>query len=221
MRYPLFADLAGRRCLVVGAGAVATRKIRGLLDAGADVTIVAPDASLEVRQWAETGQVKWVARAFGPSDVQRVSLVFVAADDPEAARLAVTAAKSEGIWVNAAHDPTASDIHLPALERRGPVTVAVATEGAAPTLSAWLRDRLARALPGDDAALTRLARLCDALRTERRGVPRLAKMFREVLDAGLPEAVAREDWNAIRTLVDAVFGPGALDRARNAMREEP
>ena len=220
MRYPLFADLTERRCLVVGGGAVATRKIRGLLDAGAVVTVVAPETSIEVRKMAEKGQVEWIARAFEVSDVQRVSLVFVATNDPTVNQLAVVAAKNAAVWVNAADDPTASDFHLPALVRSGPVTVAVASEGSSPALSAWLRDRVADALPGDEQGLTRLARLCDALRTAHRGEAELAKKFRQLFDAGVLELLARQDWEATRTTVDAVFGPGAFTAVRPALMEE-
>ena len=151
--YPIALRLTGRPVLVVGGGAVAERKIGGLLAAGADVTIIAPVCCPAVAEWAERGAITLVARRYELGDADGYDLVFVAVDDLSASGMIQADARQIGAWVNAADDPAGSDFHLPAVARRGPLTVAVTTGGHSPTLARRLRDRLAAALTDEDVAL--------------------------------------------------------------------
>ena len=85
----MFLKLEGRRVLVVGAGSVAEGKIRGLLDAGALVQVVAPEAVWQIQKWAWEGAVDWKARKFAPSDLDPVSLVIAATSSNGASQEAV------------------------------------------------------------------------------------------------------------------------------------
>ncbi|MFI6266230.1 uroporphyrinogen-III C-methyltransferase [Micromonospora sp. NPDC051006] len=123
--YPLGLRLAGLRVVVVGGGTVATRRVPALLDAGADVLLVAPELTPALRAHVDAGRLRWVARRFAPEDLDGAWLVQVAVDDPTAAASVSAAAAERHIFCVRADDRTAATAWTPAVTRHGPVTVAV------------------------------------------------------------------------------------------------
>jgi uroporphyrin-III C-methyltransferase / precorrin-2 dehydrogenase / sirohydrochlorin ferrochelatase len=123
--YPLGLRLDGLPVLVVGGGAVATRRVPALLQAGARVVLVSPRLTPALRALADAGRLEWRARAFQPSDVDSVWLVQVAVDDREAAEAASAAARERRVFCVRADDRYAATAWTPAVTRHGPVTVAV------------------------------------------------------------------------------------------------
>jgi precorrin-2 dehydrogenase / sirohydrochlorin ferrochelatase len=136
--YPLFMDVAGRRCVVVGGGGVASRKARGLLGSGARVTVVAPEVAPEI----ETMGVKVERRPYAPGDLAGAALAFAATDRREVNAAVAREANEGGIPVNVADRPADGDFALPSVLRRGGLQVAVSTGGASPTLARKIRDAL-------------------------------------------------------------------------------
>lgn len=183
--FPLFVELAGRRCVVLGGGAVAERKVEALLAAGAAVTIVSPEITPALAARAATGAVTHVPRAYAPGDLAGAALAFVATDDDGVAAAASREGRARGVWVNAADDPRHCDVFLAATVRRGPVTVAVGTGGASPALARAVRERIERALP--DAYAT-LGEITASLRRELHASGRRARP--ETWQAALREALA-------------------------------
>jgi len=141
--YPLFLRLEGRRVLVVGGGTVATRKVRELLDAGAKVTVVAPEVSAEIASLGVTVE----QRAFTATDVDGAWLVVAATNDPNANRAVAASAEAQRIFVNAVDDPANASAFFGALLRRPPFLVAISSSGQLPALSRLLREVLESALP--------------------------------------------------------------------------
>lgn len=144
--YPLGLRLDGRRVVVVGGGAVATRRVPALLDAGADVLLVAPELTPALRARADAGRLRWVPRRFAPEDLDGAWLVQVAIDDPAAAESVSVAAAERRIFCVRADDRTAATAWTPAVTRHGPVTVAVLGGGdprRAMTVRDAIRDLLA------------------------------------------------------------------------------
>ena len=188
-RYPVMLDLEGRVCLVVGGGVVAARKISGLLDAGARVTVVSPVLAPAVLDIARDGRLRWWPREYAEGDVAGFALVMVAtADDGVNARVAAEA-RERSVWVNCADDPAHCDFILPSVLRRGPLTVAVSTGGVSPTVAHMVREELEAVLPPDYAALTEV--VADVRRWLReRGIARDAKRWRDALDGELKRLVA-------------------------------
>jgi precorrin-2 dehydrogenase / sirohydrochlorin ferrochelatase len=156
--------VAGRRCLVVGGGNVAARKIRGLLQCGAAVTVVAPEAHEAIRVLADEGAISQIAgppldvqiREYREGEAARFELVFTATGDVNVDAKVHRDAEEAGVWVNSADDTAHSSFMLPAVVRDGPVTVAVSTSGASPALATWLRDRLASHVQNGSGELARL-----------------------------------------------------------------
>ena len=143
--YPAFLKLDGRRVVVVGAGPVAASKLRGLLDAGADVTVVAPEWVDE----AAAADVTRVEREFRPSDLDGAWLV-VAAATPGVNREVARAAETRRVFVNAVDDPPNASLYLGGVVRREGVTFAVSTDGRAPALAGLLREGLDAVLPAEE-----------------------------------------------------------------------
>src|ERR1700682_4202655 len=162
---PLFVDLAGRRVLLVGAGRVAAAKLGQLLAAGADVRVVAPDVCEEI----ERAGVPVERRAFDAADLDGVWLV-VAAATPEANREVAAVAEVRRVFVNAVDDPANATAFLSGVIRRDGVTLAISTGGAAPGLTALLREGIDAVLPRDLAVWLDEARRQRAI-WRRDGVP--------------------------------------------------
>lgn len=136
--YPIFVDLKDRPVLVVGAGKVALRKTRGLVEAGARITVVAPEWEAEF----ETLPVRLAPRRFRASDLGGVMLVFAATDDRLTNHRIAIAAKGKGVFANIADSAAECDFLVPARVERGGVQVAISTGGENPRLSAELRKKL-------------------------------------------------------------------------------
>jgi len=136
--YPIFLNLKDRPVLVVGAGKVALRKTRSLLDAGARVTVVAPEWEREF----ESLPVRLVPRRFRASDLTGALLVFAATDDRLTNHRIGVAAKGKGIFANIADSAEECDFVVPARVERGTVHIAISTGGESPRLSAELRRKL-------------------------------------------------------------------------------
>ena len=138
--YPIMLDLTGVPVLVVGGGKVALRKIEGLLNAHADVTVVAPMVGDDIHDLG----VRVVVRAYESADLDGVRLVITATDDATVNARVAHEATDRGIWVNSADDPANCTFTLPAVARDGTVTVAVGTGGSSPALASHLRAELQR-----------------------------------------------------------------------------
>jgi precorrin-2 dehydrogenase / sirohydrochlorin ferrochelatase len=136
--YPIFLNLKDKPVLVVGAGKVALRKTRGLVEAGARVTVVAPEAEAEF----ETLPVVMVRRHFRATDLGDVVLVFAATNDRMANHRIAIAAKGKGILANIADSAEECDFLVPARVQRENLQIAVSTGGKNPRLSAELRRKL-------------------------------------------------------------------------------
>lgn len=140
--YPIFLALAGRPCLVIGGGAVAERKVEGLLAQRAVVTVISPTLTARLEELAADGRIRRLSRAYSPGDLAGYQLAFVATDDAGVNAAVAREGRERGVWVNAADDPEHCDFILPSVLRRGELTVAVATGGASPALSRVIREEL-------------------------------------------------------------------------------
>lgn len=152
--HPLFLKLQGRAVLVVGAGEVAERKIHALLDGGAAVRVVAPQASDEVQQLAARGSVDWRAREFEDADVDGAWLVFAATSDAEVQNRVASASEARRVFCVAVDDPANASAYSGAVVRRPPFVVAISSSGEAPALTRLMREIVEQILPGEDVVET-------------------------------------------------------------------
>jgi siroheme synthase-like protein len=191
--YPVNLIVDGRRCLVVGGGPVALHKVRGLVEAGARVTVVGPELDPEIVELARdaaNGDAAVVAevRPYRPGEAAGYRLVVAATGDPAANQQVYDDAEAAGVWINSADDPERCTVTLPARLRQGRLTVTVSTAGHSPAVAAWLRDRLAGELgPEYDQLIGLLADERTHLRSEGRSTEDVD--WRSALDSGILELV--------------------------------
>lgn len=140
--FPAFLKLEGRRCLVVGAGAVAQEKIESLLRAGAKVRVVAPEATNRVRVWARARKIRWEPRTFRPADLAGAFLVVAATSSPRLHAKIFRLARRRGVLCNVVDDPAHCDFYYGAVVRRGELQIAISTGGHSPALAQRLRKKL-------------------------------------------------------------------------------
>ena len=160
-RLPLFVNLAGRRVLVVGGGRAAERKLPALLDAGAVVTLIAPEVLESVRRLLHTSpNGELLRRCARVQDVTSdYALFFPLTDDRELNERLSVAARDAKVWVAGSTSPDDADFHLGAVVDRGPVRLAISTSGASPALAGLLAQVLRQLLPESrDGDLTALRR---------------------------------------------------------------
>jgi precorrin-2 dehydrogenase / sirohydrochlorin ferrochelatase len=137
--YPVNLRVAGRRCLVVGGGRVAVGKVEGLLEAGAVVTVIAPEVVPELDELAASAAVTIERRPYAAGDLTGHRLVITATGEPAVDEAVFLEGEAAGVWVNSADDPAHCTFTLPARIRQGPLLVTFATGGASPALATWLR----------------------------------------------------------------------------------
>lgn len=140
--FPLFADLRGRRVLVVGGGPVAQRKCEALLEAGARVVLGAPEITPTLAQWIQQARIEYLPGQFTPAWLDNAWLVIAATDDASTNHAVVAAADARQIWANAVDDAEASRFHVPARITRGSLQIAISSGGGAPMLARLVREQL-------------------------------------------------------------------------------
>jgi len=209
--FPLFLSLHGRRALVVGGTDAAARKIELLLSAGARVSLIAETVTGEIAQLIADGRIVWAGRCFEPGELDGVSVVIVACDEPLLQSQVSRAAQARGVPVNVVDTPALSSFIMPSIVDRGPVTIAISTGGTAPALARKLRAEIERALP---AAIGRLARFAEIFRAQVRQTvaePRARRLFWDrVFEGRIGElALAGDEIAARRELIRL------LDEARS------
>jgi precorrin-2 dehydrogenase / sirohydrochlorin ferrochelatase len=136
--------LAGRRCLIVGAGPVAEEKIEGLLPTGARLRVIAPHATARVKEWARAKKITWHARAYRPSDLTGAFLVVAATSSPSLHAQIYKQALRRAVLCNVVDDPPHCDFYYGSVVRRGSLQIAISTAGHSPALAQRLRKQLER-----------------------------------------------------------------------------
>ena len=200
--YAVNLDLNGRRSLVVGGGTVAARKVRGLLAAGAQVTVVAPEAVAEM-----TGdhRVRWLQRPYRRGEVASYRLAVTATGDPKVDGQVYWDAEAADIWLNSADDPENCSFTLPAVTTHDDLQVAVSTNGRSPAVAAWLRRTIDGAIGPEHATVLTLA---SEVRTELRSAAGSSESDRweAALDDHLLDLVRAGDLDAARQRIRTAVG---------------
>jgi precorrin-2 dehydrogenase / sirohydrochlorin ferrochelatase len=140
--FPMFLKLSDRPCLVVGAGTVAESKIASLLEAGGRVRVVAPEATPQVRSWAQSNKIEWHQRSFQPDDLEGVFVVVAATSSTELHEQIFEQATKRGVLCNIVDVPTLCDFYYPSVVQRGALQIAISTAGQSPALAQRLRKEL-------------------------------------------------------------------------------
>lgn len=204
MGYPIqLVKLERKRVLVAGAGTVAAGKIQGLLEVGARIHVVAPEIGEAFAPWLPRLD-RFDRRAARPEDVDGAALVIAATSDRRTNRMLAEAAEARGLLVNAVDDPEACTFYAPAVVRRGPVTIAISTDGASPLLAAQLRRVLEAALP---RSLETVGALLARLRGRGlKGLNRRSRLLAALADPAVGRLVDRGETELAEARLTALAG---------------
>jgi siroheme synthase-like protein len=188
--YPVFLDLRGRRCIVVGGGLIAQRKAAGLLAGGAEVVVISPAVTARLAAWARQGRVTHAARVFRAGDLRGAWLAVASTDDAGVNQRVCREAARRRIFANVVDQPALCSFIAPSMFVRGGITVAVGTGGKSPTVAKHVRRRVGRTIGPEYA---RMLRLLASLRPlARRALPAYAarrRYFDRLMDGPVFEHV--------------------------------
>jgi len=206
---PIFINLRGQPCLVVGGGEVAMRKAALLQEAGAKVRVVSPELTASLRQQAADGVIDYRQGNFEPSDLDGIALIIAATDDTEVNRQVSELAKARQLPVNVVDNPELCSFIVPSIIDRSPVQIAVSTGGSSPVLARLLRARLEAAIP---SAYGRLASLVESFRDKVKerftNVNARRNFWEEVLQGKIAELVFSGKDEDARAALDIAVSEG-------------
>ncbi|ROQ91186.1 precorrin-2 dehydrogenase/sirohydrochlorin ferrochelatase family protein [Desulfosoma caldarium] len=204
--YPIFLSLEDRVCLVVGGGAVGERKVRKLLEHGAHVRLVARDLTPWLKDAADGKTLLYLGSHYAAHHMDGVDLVFAATNDETLNEHIAADAKLRRVWCNMASSPHLGSCVVPASFRRGPLTIAVATEGLSPAVARRVRQRLEEQFgPEWEPCLRFLGALRRHIQKQSRDSALNQELFRRVADLPLTEWIRRERFSEMIDAVSAVL----------------
>jgi precorrin-2 dehydrogenase/sirohydrochlorin ferrochelatase len=205
--YPMFVRLTGRRCLVVGGGALAAGKARSLIDAGAQVTVISPCLCDELQKLAETGRITHEKRSYESADAGGYFLAFSAAGDDAIDERVAADAEAAGVLVNVVDRTSLCDFIAPAVVRRDDLVIAISTSGASPALAKRLRRQLEDELGPEYAlALQLLGRLRARLKDTATPSSERARIFAKLVDSPLLDLLRQRRFDEVDALLAAAAG---------------
>ena len=181
--YPVYLNLAGKRCVILGGGTIAQGKIAALRDAGANITVISPEATNGIQRAAQRGDVTFEQREYQAGDLEGAFIAVAATNVWHVNRQIYEEAEARGVLLNVVDDPDQCTFIAPSIVRRDPITLAVSTGGASPALARKMRETLA------EAPALKWADLAGALGRARRVI----KEQRTIIDPTRWQCVITED----------------------------
>lgn len=197
--YPVNININGRTCVIVGGGGVAMRKAGPLVECGARVVLISPEAVSPLEKMAELGKLVWHARRYRQGDLRGAFLVFAATDDPGVQQTVAAEAKREGVLLNSADAPDACSFQVPARVRRGDFLLTVSTGGGSPALAAKLRRELAEEYGEeykqlvDLLAAIRQRVVADGQASEVHKI-----LFEKLLELNILDRIRKQNWSVLQ-----------------------
>lgn len=181
--YPVMLNIEGKRCLVVGGGSVAHRKVLSLLECGAIVTVIAPEVNESILKLWEESRIRLIRRNYIKSDLRGYFIVVAASDDRDVNKLIAEEAGAEGVPVNVVDSRELSSFIMPSVIRRGDLTVAISTGGKSPLLSKMLRQKLEEILPAEcERLLKKLEEARERAKEKELPSQEKLKIYREIIE---------------------------------------
>ena len=207
--YPVQLDIRGRRCLVVGGGAVGTRKVDGLLSCGARVTVVSPQVTEDLRRLGARGAITLREREYAAGDLAGMVLVIGATDDEGLNRRVSADAERVRILCNISDRPEICNFILPAVVQRGDLVITVSTSGKSPALAKKLRKALQSQFGEEYAVLLDLmGAIRERLLAEAHAPEEHKPIFERIVHSDILTWIRERRLQDIDCLLAAVLGDG-------------
>lgn len=154
--YPIHLNVFDRKCIVIGGGEVALRKVQILLEYGAEVDVISPELAPELIKLAQENQISTFTREYRNGDLKKAFVVIAATDSDEINRQVAAEARRRSILINVVDDAEYSDFIVPSVMRRGDITITVSTSGRSPALARKLRTQIEQGIGEKYVLLTDL-----------------------------------------------------------------
>ena len=220
--YPLCLNISGRRCVVIGGGGVAERKVRGILAAAGRVRVVSPVVTSGLAEMADLQVIEWRRQMYSASDLDGAFLVFAATNNVEVQQVIHLDAKAAGLLINVADAPELCDFQVPATIRRGDLTLSIATNGRSPAVAAMVRERLDREFGKEYGLLTALAALLrDQILAEEGDSKKTKILFQKILHDDIVDWLRERRWEKIQQHLESVLGRPVGHDLESLINENP
>jgi uroporphyrin-III C-methyltransferase/precorrin-2 dehydrogenase/sirohydrochlorin ferrochelatase len=208
---PIFLSIKNQRCVVVGGGEIATRKIALLLRAGAHVEVIAPDLCANLAKFRDTGRIEHLPRSYREGDLDKAYLAFAATDNEQVNHQVAAAGRALRIPVNVVDHPEDGSFIMPSIIDRSPVVAAVSTGGASPVLARLIRSRLESVIPAGYGRLAELAgRFRERVKRTFSNPADRRRFWDRVLQGGVAERVFSGHMREAEVLLEHALGDGKL-----------
>ncbi|NPU84808.1 MAG: bifunctional precorrin-2 dehydrogenase/sirohydrochlorin ferrochelatase [Syntrophaceae bacterium] len=205
--YPVNLDIAGRRCVVVGGGQVAERKVERLVECGARVAVLSRRLTDRLAEMARAGTVEHIDSEYEPEKLGEAMLVIGATDREDVNDAVSRECRRRGILVNIVDDPERCDFILPSILQRGDLMVAVSTGGRSPALAKRIREDLEECFGPEYAVLLEImAELRRKVTARGRSADENKVLFESVVHSEVLDRIRTGDWEGVRTLVRELTG---------------
>ncbi len=207
--YPINLDINNRECLVAGAGSVGTRKVKTLIDCGANVTVVSPEVSDAVLSFETSDQIKIKKRPYKAQDLEGMFLVIGATGDESINRKISLDAGRLNLLCNIADLPDACNFILPAIVERGDLLISISTSGKSPAFAKKLRKNLEKEYGKEYALFLKLMGCIRKKLLSEKHEPEAHKhLFEKIIGNGLLDLVKEKKTGDINALLYEVLGEG-------------
>jgi precorrin-2 dehydrogenase / sirohydrochlorin ferrochelatase len=209
---PIFIDVSGRTCIVIGGGEVAERKTRSLIEAGAIVVLISPQVTAGLSAMGRAGAIQRLARNYRPGDLAEAWLAFEATGDDGTARAVASEAGQRGVPVNIADVPGLCTFIAPAVVQRGGLQIAISTGGASPALAGRIRRELEDTFGHEyELMIDLLARTRQWLRKHQPDSGMRARILGALVQSDLLQCLKRGDFTAADAIVERTIGAGLTE----------
>ena len=202
--YPVFWNIAGKKCVVIGGGEVAARKVARLLDCAAQVRVVSPELVLELSALKRDGRIEHIHEEYDGRHLSGACLVIGATDSEQTNARISQDARDKGIPVNIVDDPQKCDFILPSLIERGDLTIACGTGGNSPALARHLREELEKTYGEEYATLLNILGQLRGQMEKNAGEGKI--WFEKLMAAGLLDAIRQKDESKVKKIIRDMTG---------------
>ena len=204
--YPILVDLKGKKVVVVGGGAVALRKIESLLECGASVNVISRELIPELKGYLDEGKIELLGREYREEDLEGAFLVITATDDIMLNSKVSKFARDRGMLVNAVDQPSDCNFIVPSVIKRGDLVIAVSTSGRSPAMAKRIREKLSSQFGSEyEGFLILMGKIRKEILTEGLSQEENSRVFHEIVDSSMLEAIGRKDWQEAATILKRIL----------------
>lgn len=205
--YPIYLDIRGRACIVIGGGEVAERKVVSLLNAGAKVRVVSPVVTESLKEMSGNGMIGWKERPYRKGDLKGAFMAYAATDDEDISRKISEEAHENGVLLNLANEPEICDFIVPSVVERGRLSIAISTGGASPAFAKRVRLEM-EVKYGEEYAvfLDIMAAIRQKLLTKETGGAKNRKIFNKLASSTIPEMIKGGRWKDVDRTIISLLG---------------